>query len=392
MSKAQGRSGRGCSVIVGLILLVLAVVAVLIGRGTLSLPGIPGVPGVGSSAGGSGTVQVSGVIGSEKRGFFEDPRVQDVLAEHGFEVDVDTAGSRRIATDVDLNSYDFAFPSSAPAGQKIVSSVPNRGVNTPFHSPMAVATFTPILQILEREGVARQEAGHWFIDMERYIELARSETRWRDLGPEYPSPRTVQISSTDIRTSNSAAMYLSILAWVTRGGGVVTSDAQVREVIDAVSPLFVGQGYTESTSAGPFADYLAQGIGARPMVMVYEAQYLGEKMAENSRIRDDMALAYPDPTLNSTHMLVALTDDGAEVGRLLTTDPELQRLAAEHGFRPGDPSLFATALGDHGIAEPPAFLATVDPPVYDRLEELIEGVGAQYSSPAPPDDIEEDAP
>ena len=32
-----------------------------------------------------------------------------------------------------------------------------------------------------------------------------------------------------------------------------TTDAQVTEVIEAVSPLFVGQGYTESTSAGPFA-------------------------------------------------------------------------------------------------------------------------------------------
>jgi len=199
----------------------------------------------------------------------------------------------------------------------------------------------------------------------------------------------VQISSTDIRTSNSAAMYLSILAWVVRDGGVVTTDSQVAEVIEAVSPLFLGQGYTESTSAGPFADYLAQGIGARPMVLVYEAQFLGEKMARNSRIRDDMQLAYPEPTINSTHMLVALTDDGAELGRALSNDPDLQRLAAEHGFRPGDPALFAGTLGDHGIGEPPTFLATVDPPVFDRLEQLINGVGACYSSPQPPEDSEE---
>ncbi|GAB3690848.1 hypothetical protein GCM10027595_01530 [Corynebacterium nasicanis] len=364
-------------------MLILAVVAVLAGRGMISVPGIGG--------GGGGVVQVSGVIGSEKRAFFEDPRVKKVLAGHGFEVRVDAAGSRRIATEVDLENLDFAFPSSAPAGEKIASRVPNRGTSTPFHSPMAVATFTPILQILEREGVARQQDGQWFLDMGRYVELARSGTRWQELGTEYPSPRTVQISSTDIRTSNSAAMYLSILSWVARDGAVVTSDAQVREVVDSLSPLFVGQGYAESTSAGPFADYLAQGIGARPMVMVYEAQFLGEQMAESSRIRGDMVLAYPDPTINSTHMLVALSDQGAEIGRLLTSDPELQQLAAEHGFRPGDPALFAAALREHGIAEPPAFLATVDPPVFDRLEELIEGVGASYTGPAPAVDTEEDA-
>ena len=389
MSKAKDRSGRGLSVVIGLILLILAVAAALVGRGTVSVPAFGGISALGGLGAGTETRQITGVIGSEKRAFFEDPEVRKVLARHGLEVAVDTAGSRRIATDVDLSTHDFAFPSSTPAGEKIVSRVANRGVFTPFHSPMAVATFLPTLEVLEREGVARQEAGHWLIDMARYAELAGSGQRWRDLGPEYPSPRTVQISSTDIRTSNSAAMYLSILSWVVRDGGVVTTDAQVTEVIEAVSPLFVGQGYTESTSAGPFADYLAQGIGARPMVLAYEAQFLGEKMARDSRIRDDMELAYPEPTINSTHMLVALTDAGAELGRALTEDPELQRLAAEHGFRPGDPALFVSTLGDHGIGEPPTFLATVDPPVYDRLEQLITGVGARYSSPQPPEDSEE---
>lgn len=386
MVKTQRGSGRGCSVIVGLILLILAVVAVVVGRGMVN---IPGLDGLGASGGEGETTHVTGVIGSEKREFFEDPEVQKVFAAHGYEVSVDTAGSRRIATDVDLDAYDFAFPASAPAGQKIAASTPNRGTHTPFHSPMAVATFEPILSILQREGVARKDGEHWFIDMEAYIELADSGRRWNELGTEYPSPRTVQISSTDIRTSNSAAMYLAILAWVTRGGAVTTTDAQVREVTEAVSPLFVGQGYTESTSAGPFADYLAQGMGARPLVMVYEAQFIGEQMAADSRIRGDMVLAYPDPTINSTHMLVALNDDGSEIGRLLASDPDLQRLAAEHGFRPGDPGLFADTLSEHEIPAPPAFLATVDPPAYDRLEELIEAVGAQYTSPAPPEETEE---
>lgn len=388
MSEARRGPGRGCSVTLGVVLAVLAVVAVLVGRGTISIPGLGG--GSGDTGARSGeTVELTGVIGSEKRAFFEDPRVREVLAGHGFEVTVDTAGSRRIATDVDLGDYDFAFPSSSPAGQKIAGTTTNRGTHTPFHSPMAVATFTPILQILQREGVARQEAGHWLIDMAGFMELAGSGVRWRELGAEYPSPRTVQISSTDIRTSNSAAMYLSILSWVSRDGGVVTTDAQVEETVDAVSPLFTGQGYTESTSAGPFSDYLAQGIGARPMVMVYEAQFLGEMMAEDSRITGDMVVAYPEPTINSTHMLVALTDPGAELGRLLTADPELQRLAAAHGFRPNDPALFASALGDHGVSQPPVFLATVDPPAYDRLEDLITGVGDRYTSPAPAEETEE---
>lgn len=346
------------------------------------------LPGAGGSAPGSGggdVIEVRGVIGSEKRAFFESDAVRSALEDRGYRVTVDTAGSRRIATDTDLADYDFAFPSSAPAGEKIASENENLGVSAPFHSPMAIATFEPILQILADEGVARQEGGHWFLDMMAYTELAASGARWQDLGETYPSPRTVQISTTDIRTSNSAAMYLAILSWLTNGGAVVTDEAQVQAVVDQVTPMFTGQGYTESTSAGPFADYLSQGMGNKPMALVYEAQFLGELLSPDSRIRPEMVLAYPDPTVLSTHTMVALTPEGQELSRLLTEDRRLQQLAASHGFRPNSPELFTEALEVRGIAAPPDFLASVDPPAFDRLEQLIEGVGANYSSPAPPE-------
>lgn len=41
---------------------------------------------------------VHGVIGSEKQPFFEDPAVKAASAKHGYDVEVDTAGSRQIAT------------------------------------------------------------------------------------------------------------------------------------------------------------------------------------------------------------------------------------------------------------------------------------------------------
>jgi hypothetical protein len=62
---------------------------------------------------------VRGVVGSEKKAFFSDPEVERIFAENGLAVEVDTAGSREIATSTDLKSYDFASPSSAPAGEKI---------------------------------------------------------------------------------------------------------------------------------------------------------------------------------------------------------------------------------------------------------------------------------
>lgn len=378
----------------GIILLVLAVVAVLAGRGTITIPGFGQDDNAAAHLSDqSDLTTVQAVIGSEKKAFFDDPGVRDVFAEHGYRVEVTTAGSRRIATDTDLSGFDLAFPSSAPAAQKLLEKVTSTGEYTPFNSPIAVATFEPVLTMLERAGVARQENGHWYIDMVAYLELAQEGTRWRDLGDEFPSPGRVQLSSTDVRTSNSAAMYLSLLSWAANDGAVVAGAPDATALVPELSQFFLGQGYTESTSAGPFADYLSQGMGSKPMVVIYEAQFLNELASEDGRIEpgDGKVLAYPYPTVFTKHIAVGLTGEGAEVGRLLAEDPQLQELAARHGFRPQDGQVFTRVMADLDVDDViPDQVLGIDPPDYDTLEVLIEGVSASYSPAGGPDASPED--
>ncbi|WP_096455749.1 hypothetical protein [Corynebacterium suranareeae] len=355
--------GRGFSVFLGIILVVIAVFATLVGRGTITMPKI---------FGSNNLTEVSAVIGSEKKEFFQDPEVIEAFAKHGFEVNVDTAGSRRIATDVDLSPYDFAFPSSTPAAQKISESHTTTGRFTPFYSPMAVATFGTITDMLQARGIV--SAGT--VDLGRLIDETQAGTRWSEISTNYPSNRVVQISTTDVRTSNSAAMYLSMMSWVKNNGTTISSIAEADALIPELSQLFVGQGYTESTSAGPFDEYLSQGMGAKPMVMIYEAQFLAEQAKENSRITSDMELIYPSPTVYSTHTVVSLSEVGAEIGQLLETDDTLQRLAIKHGFRPKNSAMIA----EEGMSnQMPNNLNLIDPPDYDFLERLIDGVGASYN-------------
>jgi hypothetical protein len=97
---------------------------------------------------------------------------------------------------------------------------------------------------------------------------------------------------------------------------------------------------TRGISDPPFDDYLSQGVGNTPLLFIYEAQFL-ERIVDDpdSIVRggDDpdrnMVLLYPSPTVVSNHTLVPLDRRGDEVGRLLSEDPRLQELAAEHGFR-----------------------------------------------------------
>lgn len=373
--------GRGCSVIVGILLVVVAVVAVLVGRGT-----IPGFAGFGGGDGGglgaNGTTEIHGVIGSEKREYFEDPEVVDRLAELGFTVKVSTAGSRRIATETNLDEQDFVFPSSAPATQKVTDKGSGYSADYPFFTPMAVATFQPIVEMLETAGVVRREGDSFVLDMNAYIDMTKEGKRWRDLGTKFPSPRNVQISTTDIRTSNSAAMFLSILAWQF-GEREPDKANDVEWLTEQISPYFTGQGYTQSSSAGPFADYLSQGMGSAPMVLVYEAQFLGEKMKPNSRIKDDMVLVQLDPTVLANHGLVGITEDGKRLGHLLSTDEELQKLAAQHGFRPASNDYLTPALQEKQLPPLSNYVSSVDPPNYDRLEALIDGVGMRYGTVPP---------
>ena len=114
--------GRSVSVVLGLIFIAVVIAAVALGRGLLPF----GSDGDEKDSGGEsnrqshGDVQqLHGVIGSEKRAFFEDPKVKDRLAALGYSVSVTTAGSRQIATTTDIAAQDFVFPSSGPATQKV---------------------------------------------------------------------------------------------------------------------------------------------------------------------------------------------------------------------------------------------------------------------------------
>lgn len=331
----------------------------------------------------SGMTTIAGVIGSEKRAFFEDPEVKAALAKHGFEVKVDTAGSREIATSVDLSKYDFAFPSSTVAAERILQPSSGHPAVTGkkyavFSSPMAIATYQPIVNLLSAAGIARQVNGVWYLNMQKYVDLAKAGWRWTNIrgNTTYPVNKRLLITTTDPRTSNSAAMFLSIVSYVANHNLVVQNEADEKKVLPLVAPLFVNQGYTDSSSEAPFDDYLSLGMGKSPMVNIYEAQFVDA--AVQRKLKPDMVLMYPSPTVQSKHTLVSLDGDGEKLGELLSTNRELQKLAAKHGFRTADSRQFDTVVREHHVPVPTDVIDVADTPTYDTLEHLLDGVSKSY--------------
>lgn len=352
---------------------VVAIVASVSGSGKKATPTTP-------------VVTVKGVIGSEKKPFFDDPRVQAEFRARGFDVQVDTAGSRQIATSVDLSGYDFAFPAGAPAAAKIKADRHLSKSYTAFYTPMVIASWKPIADLLVRAGVASDQGGWYSFDVAKYLELVAKGTRWTDLAGNttYPASKSILITSTDVRTSNSAAMYLSIASYVDNGNNVVQDSGQADAVLAKVAPLFLKQGFTASSSEEPLDDYLAIGIGKTPMVMIYEAQFLARVLAKDPAITPDMVLMYPDPDVLSRHTFVPIDDKGDRVGQLLLSDPALLKLEVAYGFRTADRAAFDQEIAAHHVTIPGTILDLVEPPTYEILERMITGIADRYEQGGSP--------
>jgi hypothetical protein len=364
--------------VIGALCLLVAVAVVVFG--VVKPFGKDDAPTAGGTAS-ADLVTVKGVIGSEKKEFFSDPLVAEAFAKAGYKVEVDTAGSREIATTKDLAGYSFAFPASAPAAQKLVEKVGAKNTYSPFYSPMAVATWEPVIQLLAKNGAASKDAdGVWQFDMSKYLQLVQENKRWTELegaADLYNSPRSVLVTSTDIRKSNSAAMYLAIASYTLNGNSVVSSEEQQQTVLPEASKLFLNQGFSGSSSDEPFQDYLTQGSGSSPLVMVYESQFLEEKLS-NPSFPAEAVLAYPSPTVFSKHVVVPLDEDGDKIGKLLAENPELLKLAADHGFRTSGDT-FTKNITENKITGVQANIVNVaETPSYDVLENLIDAISKEY--------------
>jgi hypothetical protein len=243
---------------------------------------------------------------------------------------------------------------------------------------MAIATFRPIVDLLTAAGVVKPGPVPTF-DINAYLGLVGNDTRWDQLenNTVYPVHKNILISTTDPRTSNSAAMYLAVASYAANGDSIVEGVPAVQKVLPTLSRLFARQGYTANSSQGPFEQYLTAGMGQTPLCWIYEAQFIDAEV--RGRTTPDMVLMYPSPTVLSKHTLVPLSATGDKIGQLLSNDPALQRLAAQHGFRTGDATQFDQVVTDHHVPVIPSLLDVIDTPTYDTLEQLLTGVAKAYN-------------
>lgn len=327
---------------------------------------------------------LKGLIAVDVEAFFKDDRVNQVLAQGKLPVQVARVGSRDMAAKIGTAEQpDFFIASGVVAANMIADAARKAGKTatqtSPFHTPLVVASWEPVAKILAANGIARPMAPKVYgLDMEKLTQAMLAKQRWRDLkaSGDYAVSRSVLVSTTDIRRSNSAAMYLALTS-AALNGDVVADRAAAQKYATQLAELFKRQGFQENYVNGAFDDYLAIGMGKTPLAFIYEAQMVAQAL--KGGVRPEMVLMYPQPTIVNKWVLVSLNERGKRLAELLGTNKTLQAVALEQGFRTGDTAAFAAAAQKSGLAVDVNMNQVIDPPGFDLMFEMIDIVSREMN-------------
>lgn len=319
--------------------------------------------------------EISGYVGGEKIGFLEDEEVTRILEDdYRLSIDYAKAGSIDMIT-ADTANRNFLFPSNQTA-LELYRQINGEPVKSEiiFNTPIVLYTRSAVAQALTEAGMVSLEDGVYFADMVRLAEEIEAGTAWADLGLPQLYGR-ITVGTTDPTKSNSGNMFAGLLANTLCGG--VADESNLDEILPRLIQIFQKLGYMESASSDLFDQFLKTGMGAKPLIAGYENQLL-EFAAENpetwSQIKEDIVMLYPTPTVWSSHVYIALDEEGA-AGIDALLDEEIQRIAWEkHGFRTGvyDTPTDAEHFDVSGIAG--ELTQVVPMPDADTMDQIIKAL------------------
>ncbi|KAA8820521.1 hypothetical protein CSQ85_01710 [Bifidobacterium rousetti] len=328
---------RNTGRVVGLIALLVAV-AIVFGLIVWNTVGPRGDTDGNASGTPAETVKVDGYLGGEKIGLFDDPAFAKLAAGKGLEVSYRKAGSLAMM-DADRKGLDYLFPSSRTAVEygKAQGIKPVRS-DIVFNSPIVVYTHKAVADGLVSTGIMSRDAnGVYRLDMAKAVAAMEANKTWNDVGYAAGYGQ-FRIDSTDPVQSNSGNEYAALIATVMNGGSPATTESVARDGA-RVKAIFAKSGWMETSSEDSFNQFLTLGVGSKPMTVGYESQILD--LAANNpdafkQVKDDLVVAYPTPTVWSTHTLMALDDKGERLLDLLTSKDVQQLAWRSHGFRSVD--------------------------------------------------------
>lgn len=322
-------------------------------------------------------ITVSGYLGGEKEGLMQDEEVKKILKDkYGITVEYTKAGSIEMI-EQDSSDKDYLFPSSQTALELFNQTKSDKLYKSEivFNSPIVIYTWKPIAEALINNRIVEEKDNSYYIaDTSALIKLVTDKKKWSDIGVN-DLYGYVTIQSTDPNKSNSGNMFAGLVANIMNNETVVDSST-VDTILPNLKDFFGKIGYMEHSSGDLFEQYLKTGMGAKPMIAGYENQMI-EFAIENpndwNMVKEQVAVLYPEPTVWSSHPLIALNEKGAKLIEAMQ-DEEIQKIAWEkHGFRTGVNGTINTEIeGFYGI--PKNINAVIQMPNPDMMQKIMDGI------------------
>lgn len=322
-------------------------------------------------------ITVSGYLGGEKEGLMQDEEVKKILKDkYGITVEYTKAGSIEMI-EQDSSDKDYLFPSSQTALELFNQTKSDKLYKSEivFNSPIVIYAWKPIAEALINNRIVEEKDNSYYIaDTSALIKLVTDKKKWSDIGVN-DLYGYVTIQSTDPNKSNSGNMFAGLVANIMNNETVVDSST-VDTILPNLKDFFGKIGYMEHSSGDLFEQYLKTGMGAKPMIAGYENQMI-EFAIENpndwNMVKEQVAVLYPEPTVWSSHPLIALNEKGVKLIEAMQ-DEEIQKIAWEkHGFRTGVNGTINTEIeGFYGI--PKNINAVIQMPNPDTMQKIMDGI------------------
>ena len=281
-------------------------------------------------------VTLNGMEGGEMIAFLENEKVRKIVEKkYGISYGIKKQGSIDMVQKGAYDNFNYLFPSSQFAAYLFrYEGGSSKTKEIVFNTPIVLLTRKPVADALEKNGFLSVADGVYYVDMQKLAEAIRKGASWKSLGLDQLYGDLL-VDSTDPNSSNSGNMFLALLANALNGNKPVTEDS-VSKISSDLKSIYDKMGYSQSSSADLFNQFMQQGMGAHPIIAAYENQLLEFSLTNSSayeQLKGDLVIMYPTPTVWSSHVFIGLNDDSVRMQEILL-DKEVQDIAwKEHGFR-----------------------------------------------------------
>ncbi|QTA91897.1 hypothetical protein [Desulfonema magnum] len=288
--------------------------------------------------GGSGNIPAEKEIesvhilyGTEKKGLLKDPEFQEILRKkHGIVIKGTKADGFEIS-ESDIQGIDGIWPSTDIAALFFKKQHPDAQYKTGniFHTPVVFYSWPEVTDTLIRQGIVEKRKNLYAVtNMKKLLEMGNRT--WESLRLSGQNGLII-IQSPDPGKSNAGFLMAGLTAAVLNNENIEGHLSEIQKIYKRMKPL-------EPSPDTLFNRYIKQGRWAFPLISACENQIIEFYHAfpnYQNKIRTQVRVLIPEPTVLSEHPFLALTKKGESLLTALQS-PDIQKLAWQRfGFRSG---------------------------------------------------------